>query len=82
MIITTQLWKDVVKVLTAAPVSYMGPNRDRLLATATSAAYAPSSAQPRSTPSRPRQAASGIREKRNVGSDIDQVYSEQAEAPI
>ena len=40
MIINTQLWKDVVKVLKAALASYTGPNRDHLLAMATSAAYA------------------------------------------
>ena len=29
-IINTHLWKDVVKVLKAAPASYAGPNHDRL----------------------------------------------------
>ena len=41
VIINFQPWKDVVKVIKAAPASYMSPNRDRLLATATSAAHAP-----------------------------------------
>ena len=56
MIINSQLRKDVVKVPKAAPASYAGLNRDRLLATATSAAHAPSPPQPRLLTSRPRQA--------------------------
>ena len=56
-VINFQLWKNMVKVLKAAPASYTGPNRDCLLATATSAAHAPSPAQSCSPPSRPRQAA-------------------------
>ena len=40
VIINTQLWKDVVKVLKVAPASYMAPNRDRLIAAATSAGAA------------------------------------------
>ena len=66
VIINTQLWKDVVNVPKAAPASYMGPNRDYLLVTATSATNAPSPAQSRSPPPRPRQAAGKKREKRNV----------------